>query len=879
MKVEPKNTANRSAQDGDMEQYIKAAADSIKTLRRDDVYRVLVESNREELRPSIANYIKAERPDLVEEVDNVLNEEKGVIEDVGEVISGARKEQWKARTLNLSDMAGMNDREMVKFVKKDQIFPKPDYQAIADGFNETKKDLLDRLKVDVRQDVREMDIGAGVAMLSKKIRDSIQNPEASWSREQYADYIQAVDMVRDVMLNTERFGSGHEFLSNVFGPDILTPNSWTRLNRDSANYRFVKMLGSKFEQVANTDKHDFVKAIMEANKKGFPGKQEVWQRQYTVRSRDELKIGAGHKYVDGKPVRMYFLNFPEQPLISSFPTMKEAEAAINAFAPFMLIGTKTGRILDRRFDTRETAAEAARDLYKEKNPSVSRKDPTPELRSVVRTGVDYRGGRDVTADDLVKHFGFRGVQFGNWTHQKDRQQSINHAFDGFLDLAGVLKVPPSALSLNGELGIAFGARGNGAHAAHYESLQVVINLTKTSGAGSIAHEWGHAADDFMGRISGDMKPGMPFVSHGVSRRSALPAELVKSLDNVMTILAYRGKTKDEERDELIKKLEKSGRNIDSWIKGMRGDMRAIQADSKHDAEFNRIGDLIRAGHDNSEVDYGALVALVKQSEGRLPDKYYRDGLSGSLFHRDMNQKRLDGLESGEIEPGRTTSEFVRLSVARGEYWGRKHEMFARCFESFVLDKIIESGNRSDYLVHPAKRDKGVTDPLWPYPAGDERASINSAMAELVEAMRPTLQANLDLNKPWSLLSEPTIEERSTTTPVVVRDMPQRFVQADGNGVGEELPTGFSQAEQAAREQGFDPCKADRKDGIYIGKVVAVTDNYVIQDMGMHLAVLHDRSEVAQDKAFKVGDVVDFRYQNGKVAVKEQKSERSHAVRR
>lgn len=59
----------------DMEAYIKVAADSIADLRKTDVYRVLVESNRAALRQDIATYIKANRPDLAKEVDDVLAEQ------------------------------------------------------------------------------------------------------------------------------------------------------------------------------------------------------------------------------------------------------------------------------------------------------------------------------------------------------------------------------------------------------------------------------------------------------------------------------------------------------------------------------------------------------------------------------------------------------------------------------------------------------------------------------------------------------------------------------------------------------------------------------------------------------------------------------------
>ena len=119
-----------------------------------------------------------------------------------------------------------------------------------------------------------------------------------------------------------------------------------------------------------------------------------------------------------------------------------------------------------------------------------------------RIGEDYRNGKNVDAEDFMNTFGFRGVQFGNWTNQADRQMAVNQAYDAFMDMARLIGVSPKAMSLNGELGIAFGARGVGGFAAHYEPGEVVINLTKTQGAGSLAHEWWHALDNYFARRAG-----------------------------------------------------------------------------------------------------------------------------------------------------------------------------------------------------------------------------------------------------------------------------------------------------------------------------------------------------------------------------------------
>lgn len=118
-----------------------------------------------------------------------------------------------------------------------------------------------------------------------------------------------------------------------------------------------------------------------------------------------------------------------------------------------------------------------------------------------RTGPDRREG-DVTPEKFSDAFGFRGVQFGNYVEGPRRQSDLNRAYDSLMDMADVLKVPAKALSLNGRLGLAFGARGKGgknAAAAHYEPGEVAINLTKGHGAGSLAHEWFHALDNYFGQ--------------------------------------------------------------------------------------------------------------------------------------------------------------------------------------------------------------------------------------------------------------------------------------------------------------------------------------------------------------------------------------------
>lgn len=139
--------------------------------------------------------------------------------------------------------------------------------------------------------------------------------------------------------------------------------------------------------------------------------------------------------------------------------------------------------------------------------------------------------QNVTPEKFSDAFGFRGVQFGNYVEGPRRQSDLNRAYDSLMDMADVLKVPPKALSLNGRLGLAFGARGKGgqnAADAHYEPDQVAINLTKGNGAGSLAHEWFHALDNYFGQHDvardGDVASGDRFMTARDTRGSLYQPE-------------------------------------------------------------------------------------------------------------------------------------------------------------------------------------------------------------------------------------------------------------------------------------------------------------------------------------------------------------------
>ena len=162
-------------------------------------------------------------------------------------------------------------------------------------------------------------------------------------------------------------------------------------------------------------------------------------------------------------------------------------------------------VLKDGFKTRREAADylAENREVLEKQWEALKKDPAVRRdENLPRTGKDRRGGKDVTQKRFMETFGFSGDTYGNWVTQKERQDFLNNTYDALMDLSEVLGISPKAISLNGELGIQFGASGKAGANAHYRPDDVSINLTRKKGAGSLAHEWFHALDNYFARMGG-----------------------------------------------------------------------------------------------------------------------------------------------------------------------------------------------------------------------------------------------------------------------------------------------------------------------------------------------------------------------------------------
>lgn len=185
-------------------------------------------------------------------------------------------------------------------------------------------------------------------------------------------------------------------------------------------------------------------------------------------------------------------------------------------------------------------------LIKSKKPATKTAGSRVQNGEIVRVGDDHRGGKSVNAEDFIRTFGFSGVEYGNWTNQKEREKHLNFAFDSMMDYVKKMGWEPMSLSLGGKLGLCIGSRGHGgsrAAAAHFEPVNMAINLTRMRGDGSLSHEYFHAVASHYGRLfNGDSNDindtfGYPLTKAGVvpvtPSEGGLRKEVMEGFYNLM----------------------------------------------------------------------------------------------------------------------------------------------------------------------------------------------------------------------------------------------------------------------------------------------------------------------------------------------------------
>ncbi|HHL2455872.1 TPA: LPD38 domain-containing protein [Yersinia enterocolitica] len=396
------------------------------------------------------------------------------IDDFGEELKGAAKHKWGQLAESLK---ADHDIEEIKKQPLSKLFPHPDYSKMHENGIEPEK----------------------LALLAA-LRSFIPNkPGSPYKLNQWAEQVKGVRDLANSIIN-----------SHANADDIKARFRNKPALRSAADT--VDLISQfKPEQMAEASKYTIRSGhYTYFDGKSYPGGKTQYQlvtprgviANISAGSMAELlpkakafietKINSDKGEVAPKQAQLA----PKQAKLEIYTRRADKSVFIGYKGAMGVLPLKAGfkTPTEARAYLAENRAEIEAKLDKLRKTS---REEQRKLTNEPRIGIERRNG-NVTPEQFSDAFGFRGVQFGNYVEGARRQTELNDAYDSLVDMAELLNVPPQALSLNGELGLAFGARGKGGAKAHYEPVQVVINLTKGNGAGSLAHEWFHALDNYFG---------------------------------------------------------------------------------------------------------------------------------------------------------------------------------------------------------------------------------------------------------------------------------------------------------------------------------------------------------------------------------------------
>lgn len=598
------------------------------------------------------------------------------IDDFGEKIGGARKDVWNTRGLDIIDLEYLNEKEIEKYVVKNQIWKKPDYQKMVNEGTPVR-----------------------IAYFMKRVRDSlISKPALLKSMDEdrrnrvVKKYIEYIKYMRDAVNGIQNEQDVEKFYENHIVNKYVHPHSSSsmRVSVDS-NYRSLfdnKAL--KAVQLLSWNRIDF-----EIHKKQFCYSEEQKKLDgYSFIRYDQSDMNLDQS--DDKPRIEYKHGFGS---VFYYPSREFQHMQEWQNHTYFVI--KGNHIIENNFPSVESAKAYTLNLVgSEPEKKIERKKGyVPQQLQHIKNEKDYRNHANVNGKDYLDQFGFRGGEFGNWMGEADRQYSLNYGYDALMDLSQALKMNPKNISLDHNLAIAFGARGKGSAVAHYEPELEVINLTKMKGAGSLAHEWGHALDDIAGqKLGGDL-----LTSKNMSQKFECIRKLMDTMKYKTTISAtgetMRVKTDFYENsctfnDVFTKEghgywnsdVEMFARAFACYVKdqlGWRSDYLCGHADSAH--MIGPTGELICAyptGEERISINqcFSDLIHELKQANVL----HEFEGLLNDLNIKSEDPSQTTTFENEIMHIEYTIPTNAALDCVREDFNQRIQEMIKNASEPFFV---------------------------------------------------------------------------------------------------------------------------------------------------------------------------------------------------
>ncbi len=654
---------------------------------------------------------------------------KADIADVGQQLWYNRR-NFTGKALTWEDVKDLNDTLKVREVSKAKVWTKPNYEELVrDGMHRHAAHILKQIYDAVGIGPAR---GAATDIELKGYIDDVNKVRAA-----AFEWIKKLDTgmkSHDADLKAKNMTAGSYDIAHAAGSllDLIypaKPGEEGRRGRIMSNPDYLESVrrlgGNRFLRAIQPGWSEN-RAANKAIEKGWPASQEAWVRQFSIR---EVPVG-GKVYERG-------------------------QYRVTTQPEFYVVRNASRQIMESGFKSAEEAQAFARNLAGKKKTQVPGFDKPYEQGDKSRVGPERRAeGENVTPQRLMESYGFRGVNYGNWVNNQERQDFTNKAYDALADLSDYLGVPPKALGLNGLLGLAFGAQGRGGRAAaHFVPGVNEINLTKTAGAGALAHEWGHALDHYFAVQANDAsaKAGKPYLTHhtdlSAGQLTGLRPEILSAFKEIVDTMKSRVETEAEVKARLDDADKKSSARLESWITALRKRLdKEATPETKEAAlkQFDESAEKIRKGDlgdgyvmTSKNTGFSPVVSDVReifnQATGRLLSMDETKGLSANADH-------VRYIRSADAQARRHTPQQISTTYYKNakqgdsdkggkQYWSSETELFARAFESHVLDGLAEKAQKNNYLTGAQEQGSKI------YPQADERSKINHAFNKLIAEIK------------------------------------------------------------------------------------------------------------------------------------------------
>jgi len=559
-----------------------------------------------------------------DEVEKALQEKqkKRQFKDAGKRIHGSRKEQaMYDKLISSTDLQSIEQDEAtaIELIRKDKVFP----------------------KVDPQQE-KENGTDAGCAFLKVKIRQAFPANPYQNTKQAREQYVKMAEAFHAVMKDAVTIDNLKALLTVATDGQIITKTDFGMLfGKQLRNLVFaINGYGQGIGAARQT--------VMDARRFSGISKEEALPLQDKLKASYDKLIDRQQKCIDSakqiisasdmKRHKAKDLTFRGGMLSSARTVEQYVQYVTQVCTRFINNYQKEFNDKKEQFPYKEFQPDWSWADTKTKSAAKGDSNARSKIEAVPLAYIKRTGGLLIEQADektVIEKLHFKSLTLGNYVKDNEAQEHIRHFVAAIVDLCEVLNIN---ISMNENLAIAFGAFGRGGKAmATYYPTRQLINLTKRSGDGSVAHEWGHFFDHFLNSFS--------------LTKPALRTEQI--LDGIMNAFGSMRKYLTHPRSSMSR---------DYFISQMEDVLKNHIPDSPMLKSMAGLVAMLRFGY--CHID-GTMVS-------------YHPGEA-------KNKKPTD-------------SNLFYYSKLQGTYWSNIAEMFARSFECYVSDKLKEQGRVNNYLV-------------------------------------------------------------------------------------------------------------------------------------------------------------------------------------